>query len=153
MTAGHSACWGACAALTVALVAPLAGCSEDDTPSAAVSKAASAAQSAVSEATAAAGRQLDEIKDGLDVKGAATVGTPDTKSGRAAVEVTVDNTTGSTKSFAVQVDFTDWDGNTLDAVVVTVSDVPAGKSGTGTARSNRKLAGEVKAEVARAIRY
>ncbi|MEU6256674.1 hypothetical protein [Streptomyces sp. NPDC047043] len=155
---GHpvSRCVGTALAfvLSAGLGAGLTGCSGDDNPSATVSKVASAARSAVSEATAAAGRQLDEIKGGIDAKGAVELGTPATDSGgRAAVEVTVHNSAGSAKSFAVQVDFTDTSGNTLDAAVVTVSDVAAGKSGTGTARSNRKLSGEVKAEVARAVRY
>ncbi|MFF4257701.1 hypothetical protein ACFY1L_41590 [Streptomyces sp. NPDC001663] len=154
-----SRCMGTALAfvLSAGLSAGLTGCSGDDSPSTTVSKVASAARSAASEATAAtaaAGRQLDEIKGGIDAKGAVELGTPATDSGgRAAVEVTVHNTAGSAKSFAVQVDFTDASGNTLDAVVVTVSDVAAGKSGTGTARSNRKLSGEVKAEVARAVRY
>lgn len=151
-----SRCMGTALAfvLSAGLSAGLTGCSGDDSPSTTVSKVASAARSAASEATAAAGRQLDEIKGGIDAKGAVELGTPATDSGgRAAVEVTVHNTAGSAKSFAVQVDFTDASGNALDAVVVTVSDVAAGKSGTGTARSNRKLSGEVKAEVARAVRF
>ena len=151
----HRARWGVSTALTVVLAAGLAtGCSDDGTASSAASKVASAARSAASEATAAAGRQLDEIKGGIDAKGDVHLGTPSVGGdGRAAVEVTVDNTTGSTKSFAVQIDFTDPGGNTLDAVVMTVSDVAAGKSGTGTARSTRKLSGEVKAKVERAVRY
>ncbi|QJT02885.1 hypothetical protein G9272_23470 [Streptomyces asoensis] len=157
----------------------LTGCSDEDTPSSvssAASKAASAAESLGREATAAASslasgfaseassafasasasasRELDEIKDGVDVKSDAKLGTPDTdKDGRATVEVTVSNTTDGSKSFAVQVDFTDSAGNRLDTVVTTVSDVAAGKTGEQTARSNRTLSGEVKAEVARAVRY
>ncbi|MFH0175347.1 FxLYD domain-containing protein [Streptomyces cacaoi] len=157
----------------------LTGCSDEDTPSSvssAASKAASAAESLGGEATAAASslasgfaseassafasasasasRELDEIKDGVDVKSDVKLGTPDTdKDGRATVEVTVSNTTDGSKSFAVQVDFTDSAGNRLDTVVTTVSDVAAGKTGKQTARSNRTLSGEVKAEVARAVRY
>jgi hypothetical protein len=153
--AAHPVRWGVSSALTVVLAAGLAtGCSDNGTASSAASKVASAARSAASEATAAAGRRLDEIKGGIDAKDAVHLGTPSIGSDkRAAVEVTVDNTAGSTKSFAVQIDFTDRSGNTLDAVVMTVSDVAAGKSGTGTARSNRDLSGEVKARVARAVRY
>ncbi|MFF4588268.1 FxLYD domain-containing protein [Streptomyces sp. NPDC001388] len=153
----------------------LTGCSDDETPSSvssAASKAASAAESlggrasaaasslasraasAFASATAEAGRRLDEIKNGVDVTSAAGLGTPDTdKDGRTTVRVTVSNTTDSTKSFAVQVDFTDSGGSRLDTVVVTVSDVPAGRTGTATARSNRDLPGDPKAEVARAVRY
>lgn len=145
----------------------LTGCSDDDTPSSVSSaasqaasaaeslgrEAASAASSAFASATAEAGRKLDEIQDGVDVKSDVKLGTPGTDGGRATVEVTATNTADSTKSFAVQVDFTDSSGNRLDAVVVTVSDVAAGADGTATARSNRDLSGEVKAEVARAVRY
>ncbi|WP_405628513.1 FxLYD domain-containing protein [Streptomyces sp. NBC_00016] len=157
----------------------LTGCSDDDTPSSvssAASKAASAAESLGREATAAASslasgfaseassafasasasasRKLDEIKDGVDVKSDVKLGTPDTdQDGRATVEVTVTNTTDASKSFAVQIDFTDSSGNRLDTVVTTVSDVTAGKTGKETARSNRTLSGQVKAAVARAVRY
>ncbi|MFD7939783.1 FxLYD domain-containing protein [Streptomyces sp. NPDC059755] len=157
----------------------LTGCSDDDTPSSvssAASKAASAAESLGREATAAASslasgfaseassafasasasasRELDEIKDGVDVKSDVKLGTPDTdQDGRATVEVTVTNTTDASKSFAVQIDFTDSSGNRLDTVVTTVSDVAAGKTGKETAHSNRTLSGQVKAAVARAVRY
>ncbi|HLL35135.1 MAG TPA: hypothetical protein VK545_14885, partial [Streptomyces sp.] len=62
-------------------------------------------------------------------------------------------TADSAKSFAVQVDFTDREGNFLDTVVTTVRDVPAGDERSATARSNRALDGDVKAEVERAVRY
>ncbi|MFE6825063.1 FxLYD domain-containing protein [Streptomyces sp. NPDC057690] len=157
----------------------LTGCSDDDTPSSvssAASKAASAAESLGREATAAASslasgfaseassafasasasasRKLDEIKDGVDVKSDVKLGSPDTdQDGRATVEVTVTNTTDASKSFAVQIDFTDSSGNRLDTVVTTVSDVAAGKTGKETAHSNRTLSGQVKTAVARAVRY
>ncbi|WP_189715061.1 FxLYD domain-containing protein [Streptomyces phaeofaciens] len=158
-------------AAAVCCAAVLTGCSDENTPSSvssAASKAASAAESlgreaasslaaeassAFASATAEAGRQLDEIKGGVDVKSDVKLGTPNTDGGRATVEVTAANTTDSTRSFAVQVDFTDASGNRLDTVVVTVSDVAGNGTGTGTARSNRDLSGEVKAEVARAVRY
>jgi hypothetical protein len=138
------------AALAAALTAT--ACSDEDTP-ASVSSAASKAASALASATAEAGRQLDEIKGGIDAKDAVTLGGPTSDDGRTAVEVSARNTTGSTRSFAVQVDFSDEDGNRLDSVVVTVSDVPGDRTGKATARSNRELSGEVKAEVARAVRY
>lgn len=143
---------GAAAALTT-----LTGCSDDGTPSSvssAASSLASQASKALASATAEAGRKLDEIKGGVDATSDVKAGTPgkDTD-GRATVEVTATNATDATKSYAVQVDFKDGQGNWLDTVVVTVTDVPAGGTGTGTARSNRDLSGEVKAEVARAVRY
>ncbi|MEH0577517.1 MULTISPECIES: FxLYD domain-containing protein [Streptomyces] len=123
----------------------LTGCSDDNTPS--------SVSSAFASATAEVGRQLDEIKGGADVKGDVKLGTPGTDGDRSTVEVTVVNSADSTKSFAVQVDFSDSAGNRLDTVLVTVSDVPAGKTGKATARSNRTLSGTVKAKTARAVRY
>lgn len=137
--------------VTLALaVTALTSCSDDDTPSSVVSKAASAYASA----TAEAGRQFDEIKGGIDAKSSVRLGDTTTDSdGRASVEVTAENTTDSTKSFAVQINFKDEDDNLLDASVVTVSDVAANQSGKGTARSTRDLSGDVRAEVERAVRY
>ncbi|MFD5011153.1 FxLYD domain-containing protein [Streptomyces chartreusis] len=137
--------------VTLALaVTALTSCSDDDTPTSVASKAASAFASA----TAEADRQFDEIKGGIDAKGSVQAGDITTDSdGRASVDVTVENTTDSTKSFAVQIDFKDEDGNLLDASVVTVSDVAANQSGKGTARSTRDLSGDVRAEVERAVRY
>ncbi|MFE9602907.1 hypothetical protein [Streptomyces hokutonensis] len=148
-------------AVTLTVLTGLTGCSDDSSPSSVASKAASAvasigsqATAAIASATAEAGRRLDEVKNGVDAKDAVKLGTPTTDSaGRSTVEVTADNKAGSAKSFAVQVEFKDTGGNLLDTVVVTVSDVPAGKSGTGTARSNRKLSGDVRAETGTALRY
>lgn len=165
-------------AVAVCCAVGLTGCSDDDTPSsvssaaskaasaaasaaeslgseasAAASSLASAAESALASATAEAGRELDEIKNGVDVKSDVSLGSIGDQDGRATVDVTVTNTADSTKTFAVQVDFTDSGGNRLDTVVVTVSDVAAGKTGTATARSNQDLSGTVKAKVARAVRY
>jgi hypothetical protein len=142
-------------------LAGLTGCSDDSSPTSVASRAASAVASigaqatgAIASATAEAGRRLDEVKNGVDAKDAVQLGTPTTDSaGRSTVEITADNTAGSAKSFAVQVEFKDDGGNLLDTVVVTVSDVPADKSATATARSNRKLSGGVKANVGTALRY
>ncbi len=153
---GHRTPWTTTALLTAtALAAALTvtACSDDHTPSS-VSSAASKAASAFASATAEAGHKLDEIKGGVDARDAVTLGGPKTDAdGRASVVVTVHNTAGSTKSFAVQIDFSDENGNRLDSVVVTVSDVAAGHTEKATARSNRQLNGEVKTQVARALRY
>ncbi|MET9990049.1 FxLYD domain-containing protein [Streptomyces mutabilis] len=149
--------------------AVLAGCSDgggdgdapSDAGSAAASRAASAASSlasegadAVASATAEAGRWLEGIREGADVKADVRLGEPKTEAdGRTTVEVTVRNTADSTKSFAVQVDLTDAGGGLRDTVVVTVPDVPAGESARATARSSHDLSGEVRAAVARAVRY
>ncbi|MFG2793913.1 hypothetical protein [Streptomyces sp. NPDC048419] len=153
--------WTACALLAVVVGAGLTGCSDDGNgATSSASKAASAASSlasrgadALASATASAGKKLDEVKGGIDAKDAVQVGRPTTDNGRASVKVTARNSASSTKSFGVQVNFTDGSGNLLDTVVVTLSDVPAGRSGDATARSNRSLSGQVKAEVARAVRY
>ncbi|WP_031483111.1 FxLYD domain-containing protein [Streptomyces bicolor] len=150
---GHRARWTTTTILTTTAAltaAVLTACGDDDTPTSVASRAASAFASA----TAEAGRQLDDIKGGIDAKDAVRLGEPKTDSdGRTTVEVTAENTTDSTRSFAVQVNFRDEDGNLLDAAVTTVSDVAAGGTGNGTARSTRDLGGGVRAEVARAVRY
>ncbi|MFG2573447.1 hypothetical protein [Streptomyces sp. NPDC048481] len=160
----------ACAAALLA-AAGLTGCSGDDSASSVASKAASAAQSvgaqassaasslasraseAYASATAEVNRRFDEIKGGVDAEDDVKLGTPGIDGDHATVEVTAANSAGSTKSFAVQVDFEDSGGNRVDTVLVTVSDVPAGKTGKATARSNRKLSGQVRTEAVRAVRY
>jgi hypothetical protein len=157
---------GAAGAVLVAVAATTAGCSGNSgNPAGNASKAASAAASAASSlasrgtgalasASAEARRKLDEAKGGVNAKNQVTLGTVAIGGdGRAAVGVTARNTAGSAKSFAVQVNFTDKSGNLLDVVVVTVKEVAAGVSGTGTARSNRKLSGEIHAAVGTALRY
>ncbi|MEU6535661.1 hypothetical protein [Streptomyces sp. NPDC047000] len=173
------------ASAVLVLAPVLTGCSDNNSPSSTASKAASAASSlasqgasaasslasqaasagsslssqaasALASATAEAGQKLDEIKNGTNVKSDVTLGTPATGSdGRTTVQVTVRNTAGSTKSFAVEVTFRDSGGGLLDVVIVTLSDVPAGKSADATARSTHQLSGDggVKAEVGQAVRY
>ncbi|MGW7025636.1 hypothetical protein ACWGFX_00320 [Streptomyces xanthophaeus] len=137
----------------VALVAGLTfgatGCSGDGEPGAAVSKAASAVSSA-----AAAKSELGAVKDGVNAKDEVTLGAPATDGdGYATVPVTVRNTDGAQKSFAVQVNMKDAGGNLLDVVVVTIADVPGNGTGQGTARSTHKLSGTVTAETGTALRY
>ncbi|MER8010314.1 hypothetical protein [Streptomyces sp. NPDC094149] len=165
-----------CAAAVLLMACAVAGvtsCSDNSTStSPARSKAASAASSAASAASSAvaslasqgasalasasaeARRRLDEVKDGIDAKNEVSLGSPASAGdGRITVPVTVHNTADSAKSFVVQVSLHDKAGNLLDTIVVTVDDVAAGKDGSGTARSNRKLSEPVRAEVARALRY
>ncbi|MBV7698241.1 hypothetical protein [Streptomyces sp. TRM70350] len=129
----------------------------EDGPGAQASEAASQAADLWASATAEADRRfgdIDEIKEDVDVTKDVTLGDPVSgRDGRTTVEVSVRNTADSTRSFAVQVNFTDPDGDFRDAVVLTVSDVPAGETRQGTARSTHELSGEVRAEVARAVRY
>ncbi|MFI8369827.1 hypothetical protein [Streptomyces sp. NPDC085466] len=154
---------GAAAGLLAgAVLLGTAACSDDGNPvSGAVSEAASAVASAAegvtdaaSEAAAKAEQQLSEVKDGVDARDEVRLGDPATDAdGRTTVPVTVDNTDDQARSFAVQVTFKDGDGKLVDTVVVTISDVPAGKPGEGTARSTHKLSGSVTASVTTALRY
>jgi hypothetical protein len=147
--------------LVLAVMAGVAGCSGEDSPGNVASRAASAAESAASRgqdalasATAEAGRRFEDVKDGVDAKKDVTLGKPATDGdGRTTVEVGARNTTGDRRSFTVQVDFKNADGAFRDTVVVTVSDVPPGETGRATARSTHDLSGEVRAEVARAVRH
>ncbi|WP_328977394.1 FxLYD domain-containing protein [Streptomyces canus] len=149
--------WTTAALLTTLALTGLTACSDDDSPSSVASKVASAASragEAVSSATAEAGRRFDDIKNGVDAKDDVRLGTPATASdGRTTVEVTATNSADSAKSITVEVDFTDRNGKLLDAVVLTVSDVPAGGTGKGTARSTHDLSGDVRANVPRAVRH
>ncbi|MFG2465159.1 FxLYD domain-containing protein [Streptomyces canus] len=149
--------WTTAALLTTLALTGLTACSDDDSPSSVASKVASAASragEAVSSATAEAGRRFDDIKNGADARDDVRLGTPATASdGRTTVEVTATNSADSAKSFTVEVDFTDKNGKLLDAVVLTVSDVPAGGTGKGTARSTHDLSGDVRAKVPRAVRH
>ncbi|MGP3690356.1 hypothetical protein ACTVZO_37640 [Streptomyces sp. IBSNAI002] len=145
------------AAVLAALTVGTTGCSGDTTPSEAASKAASAVQSVGAGLDAAASeakKKLDSVKDGVDAKTDVKLGTPDKDGdGHSTVPVTVSNSADGAKSFAVQVNFRDPGGNLLDTVVVTVSDVAAGATGQGTARSTRALSGEVQTSVGTALRY
>jgi predicted secreted protein len=149
--------WTTAALLTTLALTGLTACSDDDSPSSVASKVASAASragEAVSSATAEAGRRFDDIKNGADARDDVRLGTPATASdGRTTVEVTATNSADSAKSFTVEVDFTDRNGKLLDAVVLTVSDVPASGTGKGTARSTHDLSGDVRAKVPRAVRH
>ncbi|MFE6335089.1 hypothetical protein ACFVP3_17610 [Streptomyces sp. NPDC057806] len=155
----------AAVAAVLAAVCALAvgGCSDggDGAGSDAASRAASAASSlasrgsdAVASATAEAGKAMESIKGGVEAKDQVTLGKPGTDGdGRTTVPVTARNTSGDPKSFAVRVEFRAEDGKLVDMVVVTLSDVAAGATGEGTARSTHKLSGSVRAEVGTALRY
>jgi hypothetical protein len=142
--AGHRRSWAALTATAAAAVLVLTGCADEDSPERKVRDAASAVESAASRAgdalasaTAEAGRRFDDISGGVDAKRDVTLGRTATDGdGRTTAEA-----------------FTDREGNLLDTVVATVRDVPAGDERSATARSNRGLNGDVKAEVERAVRY
>lgn len=147
-------------AMTVAFTA--SACSDDgDSASSTVSEAASAASSVASQgadvvasATAAAEEKLNSFKDGVNAGGDVKAGAPATdKDGRVTSKITVKNGTDSSQSYVVQINFKDGGGNLLDTVVVTVDDVAAKGTKDATARSNRKLNGDVKVEVGKALRH
>lgn len=148
--------WTTAALLAALALTGLTACSDEDSPSAVASKVASAASragDAVASATAEAGR-FDDIKNGVDARDDVRLASPTTASdGRTTVRITATNGADSAKSFTVQVDFTGQDGKLLDVAVVTLSDVPAGGTGKGTARSTHDLPGKVTAKVSRAVRY
>ncbi|MEE1842635.1 hypothetical protein [Streptomyces sp. JV190] len=147
--------------LTTAVISTAAACSDDGTTSSTASRAASAAASVasrgadvVASATAAASEKLNNFKNGVNAKDDVELGGPTTDGdGRATAKVTVKNSTDSSKSYAVQVNFRDGKGNLQDTVVVTVADVAAKTSKDAVARSNRKLSGDIKADVGTALRH
>ncbi|MFD0261293.1 FxLYD domain-containing protein [Kitasatospora indigofera] len=120
----------------------------------ALASGASEFASAAASAEAAASSALASVKGGLEAKGDLTLGDVTTDSqGRAQVQLTVKNGQSQSYRYSVQVNFTDQSGNVLDATVVSVPEVAAGQSAQATAVSNRDLSGDVKAVVARAVRY
>ncbi|MET9395150.1 hypothetical protein ABZY20_32870 [Streptomyces sp. NPDC006624] len=162
MAARHRTRWATGgAALALSLTAVLAGCGDGDSPAETARKAESAVGSIASQATEAvesaaaeAESRLDDIQDGVDVAGDVETGAPATGSdGRVRTEVTVRNTDDSVRSFAVQVDFRDAGDQLVDTVIVTVDHVQPGQSATATARSTHDLSGDIRTEVARAVRY
>lgn len=151
------------AALLTVTACAVSGCSDGaGTPSVDGSRAASAASSlaarggeALASATAAAASELARIKGGVDAKADVRLGsvTVAQGKGKADVPVTAANNGAKPATYTVQVSFRDAGGNLLDAVVVTVPDVPAHGTGRATARSHRDLTGTVKATVDTALRH
>ncbi|BDH08510.1 MULTISPECIES: hypothetical protein [Streptomyces] len=148
-------------ALVMALGVAVTGCSDGSSPSGQASKAASAASSlasrasgTVASATAEAKRKLDKVKGGVNAKQDVSLGKVTTGSdGVPTTEVSAKNTTGDGKSFVVQVNFKNAKGDLEDTVVVSVDDVAAGATGRATARSHRKLTGDIRADVGTALRH
>ncbi|MEV7405946.1 hypothetical protein AB0N93_36985 [Streptomyces sp. NPDC091267] len=146
----------------IVLASTAAACSDDgDSASSTASQAASAASSlaskgsdVVASATAAAQDKMNSFKDGVNASGDVKAGAPATdKDGHVTSKITVKNGTDSSQSYAVQINYRDPNGNLLDTVVVTVDDVASGAAENATARSNRKLDGDVEAEVGKALRH
>ncbi|MYW00863.1 hypothetical protein [Streptomyces sp. SID3343] len=150
--------------ITAALTLTAAACGDDDngggdnksaptTIPSALESAGEDAKDALASASASAAAKLDEIKGGLDAKSDASIGRPEADGDRTKAEVTVDNKTDKTADYTLLVQFRNDDGKLLDAVVLTVDDVGAGKQSKATARSHFKLTGATKADVGRVIRH
>ncbi|WP_329119817.1 hypothetical protein [Streptomyces sp. NBC_01465] len=149
-------------ALSVAVLVALSAtaCGSDDTPSSVASKAGDVVSSAtakageaVASATAAASSKMAEVKDGVDAKDDVKAGDTKTDGDRSTAEITATNGTDKTVDYTVTVNFKDKGGNLLDVVVMNIDGVEAGKSKSGTARSNRDLGGDATAEVGQALRH
>ncbi|MFI6644232.1 hypothetical protein [Streptomyces sp. NPDC050504] len=155
------------AALAALLALTATGCSDEDVQKAkdgvasATAKAGEVASSAtakvgeaVASATAAAASKMAEVKDGVDAKGDVKVdGATKADGDRTAAGVTATNSTDKSADYTLTVRFRDSGGNLLDTVVLNIDGVEAGKSKTGTARSNRTLSGATTAEVGQALRH
>lgn len=110
--------------------------------------------SAVSKAQSAATSALSEISDGVQANGDVTAGPASLDSdGHAMSQLTVKNDTDAEHDYTVSVIFDGSDGGLLDVVVVNVKKVPAHGQSSGTARSTRKLSGTVTARVSAAVRH
>ncbi|MFI5803528.1 hypothetical protein [Streptomyces sp. NPDC051561] len=116
-------------------------------------EAAGKAKEAYASASASASAKMAEVKDGAAAKDEVKVGDVKADGDRMTAEVTASNKESKKQSYVVQVNFRDAGGNLLDTAVVTVKDVEAGKDGMATVKSNRSLDGDVKAEVAKALRH
>ncbi|MEV7277024.1 hypothetical protein [Streptomyces sp. NPDC093111] len=109
--------------------------------------------SATAAAASAAQEKMNEVKDGVNATGDVKAGPTSADGDRTVAEVTATNPKDKTADYTVWVNFRDSGGNLLDAVVLNIDGVEAGKSKSGTARSNRTLTGETKAEIQQAVRH
>lgn len=116
-------------------------------------EAANEATTKAAEAAASASARMGEIKNGVEAGEDVKIGDAETAGDRTSAEITVKNSTDEQASYAVTVNFRDQAGDLKDTTVVTVEDVPAGQSKTGTARSNRSLPDNATAEVGKALRH
>ncbi|MEV0446475.1 hypothetical protein [Streptomyces sp. NPDC050600] len=109
--------------------------------------------SATAAAASAAQEKMNEIKGGVNANGDVKAGPTSTDGDRTVAEITATNPKDKTADYTVWVNFRDPGGNLLDAVVLNIDGVDAGKSKSGTARSNRTLTGDTKAEIQQAVRH
>ncbi|WP_030694081.1 hypothetical protein [Streptomyces globisporus] len=120
---------------------------------AAKDKAGEIVSSATAAVASAAQEKMNEVKDGVNATGDVRAGDTRADGDRTVAEITATNPKDKNADYTILVNFRDGEGNLLDSVVLNIDAVPPGKSKTGTARSNRTLSGETKAEVAQALRH
>ncbi|MFE5615385.1 FxLYD domain-containing protein [Streptomyces sp. NPDC056470] len=137
-----------CATALLALTVAVTGCTEESKQTAEdiVSSATAAAASAAQE-------KMNQVKDGVNATDNVKAGATQTDGDRTTAEITATNPTDRNADYTVWVNFRDSDGNLLDAAVLNIDGVEPGGSKTGTARSNRSLSGETKAEIQQALRH
>ncbi|MFD3532848.1 hypothetical protein [Streptomyces sp. NPDC058664] len=116
-------------------------------------KAGEVVSSATAAVASAAQDKMNEVKDGANAGGDVRAGPTSTDGDRTVAEITATNPKDKNADYTVMVNFRDGQGNFLDSVVVSIDGVGPGSSKTGTARSNRTLSGDTKAEIAQALRH
>ncbi|MFF1507111.1 hypothetical protein [Streptomyces sp. NPDC058326] len=116
-------------------------------------KAGEVVSSATAAVASAAQDKMNEVKDGVNARGDVKAGPTSTDGDRTVAEITATNPKDKDADYTVMVTFRDGEGNFLDSVVVTIDGVGPGASKSGTARSNRTLSGDTRAEIAQALRH
>ncbi|MGW2299868.1 hypothetical protein [Streptomyces sp. NPDC001809] len=134
-------------AATTALTLAATGC---DTVKETAGTLTSSATAAVA---SAAEQKMNEVKDGVNATGDVSAGPTSTDGDRTVAEITATNPKDKNADYTVMVTFRDEEGNFLDSVVLSIDGVAPGKSKTATARSNRTLSGDPKAEIGQALRH
>ncbi|MFB7515520.1 hypothetical protein [Streptomyces sp. NPDC056144] len=134
-------------ALAAAAALSLTGCDQ------AKEAAGDIVSSATAAAASAAQEKLNEVKDGVNATGDVSAGPTSVDGDRTVAEITATNPKDKNADYTIKVDFRDAEGNFLDTVVLNIDGVEPGGSKTGTARSNRSLSGDTKAEIGQAVRH
>ncbi|MER8046800.1 hypothetical protein [Streptomyces sp. NPDC094032] len=135
------------AALLLGLSLAVTGCDQ------AKQAAGDIVSSATAAAASAAQEKMNEVKDGVNATGDVNAGATSQDGDRTVAEITATNPKDKTADYTVWVNFRDPGGNLLDSVVLNIDGVAAGTSKSGTARSNRTLTGDTKAEIQQAVRH
>lgn len=136
---------------TAALLLAVTGCTEEDRQKA--EDIVSTATAAVASAASAAQDKMNQVRDGVNATGDVKAAPTRTDGDRTTSEITATNPLDKDADYTIWVNFRDSGGNLLDSVVLNIDGVEPGKSKTGTARSNRSLSGETKAEINQALRH